>query len=342
MGTYLIYMNWVYNMRFEPGFDIVNYVFIGLLGFFSWYFLGNEIAQLREEGFSYLYSFWNYLDLIPPITLTIILPLEFFGYFDYREGVAQYIAEQHLRNKFGQIAEDPTVTIRTIEAVLQSILSLIMWLKLLYFLRIFKSFGYYIRTIIEVIKDMRYFLMMLLLTFTAFGDSIRQISTSNSENKDFIGGSFFTGISFIYRMVLGDFDTNQFGDVAVTYVWVLFILCTVLNMIIMMNLLIAIISESFAVVTSQAEQASYREMAEIIAENSYLIPEARKTTCCPENKYLVVATNKQDELQEVISFEDQVEQIIEKVGDRMRFAQTNITLKNNDQQRELEVNITIK
>ena len=59
------------------------------------------------------------------------------------------------------------------EAVLQSILSLIIWLKLLYFLRIFKSTGYFIRTIVETIKDMRYFLMMLLLTFTAFGDSMR-------------------------------------------------------------------------------------------------------------------------------------------------------------------------
>lgn len=57
--------------------------------------------------------------------------------------------------------------------MLQSIISLIVWLKLLYFLRIFKATGYYIRTIVEVIKDMRYFLMMLLLTFIAFGDSMR-------------------------------------------------------------------------------------------------------------------------------------------------------------------------
>jgi uncharacterized membrane protein len=76
---------------------------------------------------------------------------------------------------------DESVRIRTIEAVLQSILSLIIWLKLLYFLRIFKSFGYYIRTIIEVIKDMVWFLLMLFLTFTAFGDSFRQISSSNPE-----------------------------------------------------------------------------------------------------------------------------------------------------------------
>ena len=52
-------------------------------------------------------------------------------------------------------------------------ISLIIWLKLLYFLRIFKSTGYYIRTIIEVIMDIKYFLLMLLLTIVAFGDSMR-------------------------------------------------------------------------------------------------------------------------------------------------------------------------
>jgi len=51
-------------------------------------------------------------------------------------------------------------------------------------------------------------------------------------------------------MVLGDFDVNNFGTVAVPYVWILFMLCTVFNMIIMLNLLIAIISESFAKINS--------------------------------------------------------------------------------------------
>lgn len=105
-------------------------------------------------------------------------------------------------------------------------------------------------------------------------------------------------------MVLGDFDTNAFGVVATGYVWILFILCTVLNMIIMMNLLIAIISEAFANITAVSEQASYREMADIIYENTYLIPEDRKIDYAPENRYLIVATDKQQEIDGQVSFED--------------------------------------
>jgi hypothetical protein len=154
---------------------------------------------------------------------------------------------------------------------------------------------------------MKYFLLMLLLTFIAFGDSMRQISSSNTEKEDFINGTFFTSIAYIYRMVLGDFDTNEFGSIAKGYVWILFILCTLFNMIIMMNLLIAIISESFANVTSVSEQAGFQEMADIICENTYLIPDHRKNSYCPNNKYLLVATDKQEEIEGKISFEDQVE-----------------------------------
>jgi hypothetical protein len=92
-------------------------------------------------------------------------------------------------------------------------------------------------------------------------------------------------------MVLGDFDTNAFGSVAVGYVWILFFLCTIFNMIIMLNLLIAIISESFAEVNSVQKEASFREQADIIAENTYLIPMDRQDSYCPTHKYLLSATD---------------------------------------------------
>jgi len=45
-------------------------------------------------------------------------------------------------------------------------------------------------------------------------------------------------------MILGGYDTAEFGNVAVPLVWILWILCTVIGMIVLLNLLIAIISGS--------------------------------------------------------------------------------------------------
>jgi mRNA degradation ribonuclease J1/J2 len=81
-------------------------------------------------------------------------------------------------------------------------------------------------------------------------------------------------------------------------------------MIIMLNLLIAIISESFTRVTSVAQEAGYREMADLIAENTYLIPDDEKYNFCPDNRYLIIATDIQQEIGTVISFDDQMEQVV--------------------------------
>lgn len=81
-------------------------------------------------------------------------------------------------------------------------------------------------------------------------------------------------------MILGGFSTSLdhegFGQESLYMVWILFILCTIFNMIVMLNLLIAIISESFAAVNSNAQQAAYQVQASIIAENNYLIPQSAK------------------------------------------------------------------
>ena len=63
-------------------------------------------------------------------------------------------------------------------------MTLLFWLKFLYFLRIFDSTGYLIRIIIEVVYDMRHFMLVLLLTFVAFGDAMMSISTSNTNDDD--------------------------------------------------------------------------------------------------------------------------------------------------------------
>ena len=56
-----------------------------------------------------------------------------------------------------------------------------MWMKFLYFLRIFKETGYLIRMIVEVVKDMRNFFLVLLITVAAFGDSFSTIALGNAK-----------------------------------------------------------------------------------------------------------------------------------------------------------------
>jgi len=145
----------------------------------------------------------------------------------------------------------------TLERTVQAITTFFMWIKLLYFMRIFRNTGYLIRMIIVVISDMRSFLLVLLIGLIAFGSSFLCIARGNED----VGANVFTSgfvdsIIYVYNIILGGFDTGDYeGSIAFALVITLFLLCTVFNMIVMLNLLIAIISESFANVNSNAKQA---------------------------------------------------------------------------------------
>ena len=56
---------------------------------------------------------------------------------------------------------------------------------------------------------MRFFLLILFLTFIAFGDAMYQISSKNTnEEQQFITGGIIGSVEYIYEVVLGGFDTS--------------------------------------------------------------------------------------------------------------------------------------
>ena len=56
-----------------------NIIFILVLFYFSFYFAKNEVVQLIQNPLDYLQSIWNYIDIIPPIGIFVIVVLDFLG-----------------------------------------------------------------------------------------------------------------------------------------------------------------------------------------------------------------------------------------------------------------------
>lgn len=65
-----------------------------------------------------------------------------------------------------------------------SITTLCLWIKFLYFLRIFDATGFLVRAIIFCISEMKYFLLILLVTICAFGDSYKVMSYANLSEDE--------------------------------------------------------------------------------------------------------------------------------------------------------------
>ena len=84
-----------------------------------------------------------------------------------------------------------------------------------------------------------------------------RLSNSNSPDQQFIKHTpedeefteykdlFFFAVAYTYRGILGDFDTSAFGKVATPLAWLLWTVHMLFNMIVMLNLLISIIGDTY-------------------------------------------------------------------------------------------------
>jgi hypothetical protein len=133
-----------------------------------------------------------------------------------------------------------------------------------------------------VLYDMKIFLLILIIMYLGFGEAFLRLSEGSDPESQFIPG-YPHAILYSFRLSLGDMATDTFDNsVQPVTAWLLFIGCLLYTNIVMLNLLIAIISESFAHINDNAANASYQERACLIAENSYLIPNYRKKAFCPK------------------------------------------------------------
>lgn len=102
---------------------------------------------------------------------------------------------------------DPNNFIETIH----SVASLLMWAKLLYFLRIFYATGYLIRMISNVVWDMKIFLLILFLMYFAFGEAFLRLSESSDPEVSFIKNYAMAWV-YAFRLSMGDTATDTFND----------------------------------------------------------------------------------------------------------------------------------
>ena len=251
----LISFSWWSNVTLADGLlntdKMDSQICIFLLRVISWYFVILEFNQILKmcntNGhilgiFYYLMVFWNYVETIPLILIIY--------------NVERSQSMGHLDIQFYRV---------------QSFAALTLWLKFFYFLRQFESTSYLIRSLIEVFKDMYVFMGILLCLIIGYADAFSSLSKSyvlndESEGKLFEHG-IFNALGYSYALLLGNFETEAFD----AYGWILFITASVIEIVVLLNLLIAIISDTFARVCTDQIQYTYKERVSLIADIYSLI-----------------------------------------------------------------------
>ena len=159
-----------------------------------------------------------------------------------------------------------------------------IWLQVLLYLRTWESFSWLIRMIMECIKEFKAFLFIFLIGVLAFADTFRAIEKAliiKGELAEIVipddatwyetyFESYIKTLQLSFRTALGDFDESLDSYRATD--WIIFFLCAIFNIILLLNLLIAIISEIYTDVSSTRIETSYKEKVNTIAlmQDSFL------------------------------------------------------------------------
>ena len=161
--------------------------------------------------------------------------------------------------------------------------SLMIWSRFLLYLQSTQTMSFVISMILACATEMTAFLLLLFIGILAFADgikSIRQILYTGgtldrvvnleTEPKGFIEfmstyfGEWHNAMRTTYYISIGDFDADEMNQYSF-WAWPVFFWCTIFNIIILLNLLIAIVNDIFNRVMTKRLENRYKLMCSQIS-----------------------------------------------------------------------------
>ena len=128
--------------------------------------------------------------------------------------------------------------------------------------------AYLIRSLFEAAKDIQIFFLILIIACIGFADAFLSLSNAmalhNKDDNSFVP-NYYQSFKATWLMTIGEFGLfpldkfDTFGDI-------LFFVCSIILLIIMLNVLIAIAGNSLATAEENKVQYAYKERVGLIAE----------------------------------------------------------------------------
>ena len=292
---------------------------------FTLYFIGFELFQLYRYGKRrYFSSVWHLLDIITLMIVctTISLDIASIAYSNY--------------------------PVSWLKALL-SINVFLLWIKFLSFARGYKQTAFMVRMIIQVIYDIKVFLGIFFILCIAIGFSMFILEDSdNLDEMNYLAQ--FKIFNTVYRVILGDnglFDNlNTMNSYIAFLLWIFFFITTLFMMIIMLNLLISILGDSYDKISGREVLANNYEKTSIIYEIDYTLTDLTKKSLKNKKileKYLVIVRLNEESVDEnqnerIRKKIDRIEEKIDGIEEKFKEIQRKIREKNEVLEIKIEKN----
>lgn len=144
------------------------------------------------------------------------------------------------------------------------ILTMISFMRGASFFRLFDETRYMIQLLISVVKDVRPFAIVLMYSILSFSIMFMVQDDEFVElDNDSVPKGYLDYLEYAFIFILGQIDSSGNKDF---FGWIIFIMATVTNITILLNMLIALMGETFNNVRENIELADYIEIAGMVLE----------------------------------------------------------------------------
>lgn len=172
---------------------------------------------------------------------------------------------------------------------------LLLFQKVLYYLKLFDQLAPLLSILNTIEKDIRGFMVVLILVIIMFATCFRMIGLNQVEfdNAPPESIEYYTvsgSLWYMWNLSLGQFDNNSFveGKFA-AFLSIMFVICSFILLVVMMNMLIAIMGDTFASQSAVSSQLRVKDHLKFILDHlfigEYALPEDQKFN------YLITAFN---------------------------------------------------
>lgn len=223
--------------------------------------------------------------------------------------------------------------------VLTMIAIFILYIKLIRWFRLHEETSFYIRLMYETVVGIVYFGIIVIFLIACFGNLIMVMNSvrdkpdpdADVDPDAYLGNQFFlerVGYTFVDAMLsqflvtVGEFASTELINIQgsdntdaslVGLAWFIFLITCLVSNVVILNMLIAIMSDKFDEVYSKREQAALRERLKILQEYSLAIFDDKKD----EKNFLYVAEPENKKLDEEDSWNGKINAIKNSMEDAL-------------------------
>ena len=125
-----------------------------------------------------------------------------------------------------------------------------MWVKMFYWMRLFKPFASFIRVVEAIMRSIAVFSAMLFMVLFAFMNCIIVLQANRTADVPPIFEPYteyvpLDAIIHAYLTGLGDFGKDNYSEHNGFVMWMFFLLATFIVQLVFMNLLIALMGDAY-------------------------------------------------------------------------------------------------